>query len=261
MTDETIIRKITALLARADQNQNDNEHEREIALRQANYLLAKHGLDLATLTKEQQETAQGPMYESDDPMGRALWKCGVYNSIAKLHNCTCIHSPQNQSIHVLGRKAMVQVARSLSDWVIRSIEREMPTAWDAVEGKASINRRSFNTSFGNGAAAGVWATVTRIIADRQKGRIGDEQLSNSQALMLVDQDRKALQESENYLEKLYPRRRSGTRSQSDSPQGYAAGKSFGAGLTLHGQITRTGSVRSAIKSPDMRLNGPELRNR
>lgn len=63
MTDETIIRKITALLARADQNQNDYEHEREIALRQANYLLVKHGLDLATLNKEQQEAAQGLVKE------------------------------------------------------------------------------------------------------------------------------------------------------------------------------------------------------
>ena len=138
---------------------------------------------------------------------------------------------------------MVQVARSLSDWVIRSIEREMPTAWDAVEGKASINRRSFNTSFGNGAAAGVWATVTRIIADRQKGRIGAEQLSNSQALMLLDQDKKALQESENYLEKLYPRRRSGTRSQSDSPQGYAAGRTFGSSLSLNGQMGQVAPVQ------------------
>lgn len=235
-TDESIIRKISALLARADQNQNDNEHEREIALRQANYLLAKHGLDIATLTREHQEVAQGPMYESDDLIGRTLWKASVYSSIAKLHNCTCIHSPQNQSIHVLGRKAMVQVARSLADWVIRSIEREMPIAWDAVEGKASINRRSFHTSFGNGAAAAVTNTVTRIIADRRKGRIGDEQLSRSQALILVNQDRKALIESEKYRDKLYPRRSAGTRSRSESPQGYAAGRNFGSRLSLNDQL-------------------------
>lgn len=261
MTDETIIRKITALLARADQSRNDNEHEREIALRQANYLLAKHGLDIATLTKEKQEATQGPMYESDDAIGRAIWKASIYSSIAKLHNCTCIRSPQNQSIHVLGRKAMVEVARSVAEWVIRSIEREMPIAWDAVEGKASMNRRSFHTSFGNGASGAVSDTVDGILAERKKGRIGDEQLSRSQALVLSNQDKRALQESEDYLKKLYPHLRSGSGSHSASDKGYAAGKSFGAGLSLHGQIARKGSVQRALKSPDMRLNGPELRNR
>jgi len=261
MTNENIIRKIAALLARADQEQNDNEHEREIALRQANYLLAKHGLDIATLTKEQQEAAQGPMYESDDPIGRAIWKAGIYSSIAKLHNCTCIRSPQNQSIHVLGRKAMVDVARSIADWVIRSIEREMPIAWDAVKGKASINRRSFHTSFGNGASSAVSDTVDRILVDRKKGRIGDEQLSRSQALVLSNQDKRALQESEDYLKNLYPHLRSGSGSRSGSDKGYAAGRTFGASLSLHNQITRKGSVRRALKSSDMRLNGPKLRNR
>ena len=93
MTNESIIRKITALLARADQNQNDNEHEREIALRQANYLLAKHGLDLATFTKEQQEAAQGPMYESDDPIGRAIWKAGIDRKSTRLNSS---HSQQSR---------------------------------------------------------------------------------------------------------------------------------------------------------------------
>lgn len=236
MSNEAIIRKISALLARADRSQNDNEHEREIALRQANYLLAKHGLDIATLTKEQRDARQGPMFESDDVIGRALWKADIYRSIAKLHNCTCIRSPQNQSIHVLGRKAMVDVARSIADWVIRSIEREMPIAWDAVEGKASINRRSFHTSFGNGASGAVSDTVDRILVDRKKGRIGDEQLSRSQALVLANQDKKALQESEDYLKKLYPHLRSGSGSRSGSDKGYAAGRTFGASLSLNNQI-------------------------
>jgi hypothetical protein len=242
MTNESIIRKITALLARADQNHNDNEHEREIALRQANYLLAKHGLDIATFTKEQQEAAQGPMYESDDPIGRAIWKAGIYSSIARLHNCTCIRSPQNQSIHVLGRRAMVDVARSVAEWVIRSIEREMPIAWDAVEGKASINRRSFHTSFGNGASGAVSDTVDRILAERKKGRIGDEQLSRSQALVLSNQDKRALQESEDYLKKLYPHLRSGSGSYSGSDEGYAAGRTFGSSLSLNNQIDRRAKV-------------------
>mgnify|MGYP003340059097 CR=1 FL=1 len=163
---------------------------------------------LATFTKEQQDARQGPMYESDDPIGRAIWKAGIYSSIARLHNCTCIRSPQNQAIHVLGRRAMVDVARSVAEWVIRSIEREMPIAWDAVEGKASINRRSFHTSFGNGASGAVSDTVDRILAERKKGRIGDEQLSRSQALVLSNQDKRALQESEDYLKRymhIFPR--------------------------------------------------------
>jgi len=41
MNRETAIEKIQKLLARADADRNDNDHEREIALRQANALMAK----------------------------------------------------------------------------------------------------------------------------------------------------------------------------------------------------------------------------
>ena len=137
---------------------------------------------------------------------------------------------------------MVDVARSVAEWVIRSIEREMPIAWDAVEGKASINRRAFKTSFGNGASGAVSDTVDRILAERKKGRIGDEQLSRSQALVLSNQDKRALQESEDYLKKLYPHLRSGSGSYSGSDEGYAAGRTFGSSLSLNNQINRKAKV-------------------
>ena len=140
--------------------------------------------------------------------------------------------------------------------MIRSIEREMPIAWDAVEGKASINRRSFLTSFGNGASGAVSDTVDRILVDRKKGRIGDEQLSRSQALVLWNQDKRALQESEDYLKKLYPHLRSGSGSRSCSDKGYAAGRCFGATLSLNSQLRSRSASQRVLKSPDLRIGGP-----
>ena len=39
MDKKDVIRKISALLARGDEERNDNEHEREIALRHAQKLM------------------------------------------------------------------------------------------------------------------------------------------------------------------------------------------------------------------------------
>jgi len=237
MTDQNIIRKIGALLARADEARNDNENEREIAMRQANALMAKHDLTVASLTKEQQEQKQGPLYESSDEIGRNIWKAGVYHEIAKLHQCQAIKG-QGGAVHILGRKTRVEVARSIADWCIQSIEREKPKAWDAVEGKAGINRRSFNTSFGNGAWMGIRDSVQRILAERRRGQLDGETLSRENAMVLVDQDKKALAETDDYVRRLYPRLGRGRSTSSRSSQGHAAGRAYGSGLSLNGQIGR-----------------------
>ena len=55
--NQKIIDKIAKLLARADESRNDNPHEREIAMRQANSLLVKHGLSMTDVT-DQAETKE-----------------------------------------------------------------------------------------------------------------------------------------------------------------------------------------------------------
>ena len=236
MIDERIVRKISALLARADAERNDNEHEREIAMRQANALMARHSLTIATLNEEEQKQSLGDFIESEDDYGHALWQASIFHQSAKLHSCRAIRSRQNKTIHILGRESNVQVTREIAKYLIDSIKREMPKAWNQLEGKANINRRSFNTSFGNGAVMGVSISVKRILQERKHGQINGEQLSAQNALVLVNSDKNALIETNNYVKNIYPNLRSGATSRSYSHQGYHAGKRFGATVSLNRQV-------------------------
>ena len=238
MNRETAIEKIQKLLARADADRNDNDHEREIALRQANALMAKHELSSIDLTESEQRKELGDLTESDDPIGTSLWLATIYSAIAKMNNCQAIRSPHNKTIHILGHSSKVAITRDLSAYCIRSIKREMPNAWNGFIGKANESKRSFNTSFGNGAANAIYSNVREIIRARNNGNINGEQLSSSQAMILVDIHKKQLAEVNAFFKKAYPSTRKGSGSRSYSNAGYSAGKSFGSGLSLNNQLGR-----------------------
>ncbi len=236
MQRENLIRKIQALLARADKDRNDNENEREIALRQANAMMAKHNLSMVELSEAEQREELGELFESDDKVTGAVWKNSIFNQIAKLNGCDTIYSPHSKTIHILGHKSRVEITRSMALYVIASITREIPKAWDSLVGKASTNRRSFNTSFGNGAAVAIQENVRNILAARRSGVIDGETLSRDQAMVLVDQDKKQLAEVRQFYRKAYPHTRNGAGSSSRSSAGYGAGKAYGAGISLNTQI-------------------------
>ena len=237
MNRETAIEKIQKLLARADADRNDNDHEREIALRQANALMAKHELSSIDLTESEQRKELGDLTESDDRVGTAVWNSSIYSSIAEMNNCQVIRS-HNKTIHILGHSSKVAITRDLAAYCIRSIKREIPKAWNAYIGKANASKRSFNTSFGNGAANAIYTNVHNIIDARKRGNINGEQLSSSQAMILVDLHKKQLAEVNAFFKKAYPSTRKGSGSRSYSNAGYSAGKSFGSGLSLNNQLGR-----------------------
>ena len=124
-------------------------------------------------------------------------------------------------------------------------QRVAGNAWNDFIGKANESKRSFNTSFGNGAASAIYQNIVKIIEARKRGNIDGEQLSSSQAMILVDIHKKQLAEVGAFVRKAYPRLRSGNGSRSYSNAGYSAGKSFGSGLSLNNQLGRrtTGLLR------------------
>ncbi len=87
MQRENLIRKIQALLARADKDRNDNENEREIALRQANAMMAKHNLSIVELSEAEQREELGMVTEGHKSLSGAVWKAVVYSAVAKLNGC------------------------------------------------------------------------------------------------------------------------------------------------------------------------------
>lgn len=237
MQRENLIRKIQALLARADKDRNDNEHEREIALRQANAMMAKHNLSIVELSEAEQREELGELTEGQKSLTGAIWQAVVYSAVAKLNGCKCLRNTSKKIVMVIGHSSRVDISVAMAEYVIASIKREMPRAFDNHLGIGEvINRRSFNTSFGNGAASAVFANVKTILAARRRGQIDGENLSRHQAMVLVDQDKKQMADVLSFYHRQHPHVRRGSGSNSRSYQGYQAGKSYGSGISLNTQI-------------------------
>ena len=237
MQRENLIRKIQALLARADKDRNDNEHEREIALRQANSMMAKHNLSIVELSEAEQREELGELTEGHESLTGAIWQAVVYSAVAKLNGCKCLRNSSKKIVMVIGHSSRIEISVAMAKYVIASIKREMPKAFDNRSfAEEYINRRSFNTSFGNGAANAVFANVKTILAARRRGEIDGENLSRNQAMVLVDQDKKQLADVMVFYHRQHPHVRRGSGSNSRSHSGYLAGKSYGAGISLNTQI-------------------------
>lgn len=223
--DSNIIKKISKLLARADAGRNDNEHEREIAMRQAHALLAKHGLSMADVSEDEQAEALGAKGRTSMDVGRYVWKALVINQACKLNGCHCVRSARKsgQTVWIIGRHLHCTVAKEMSNYLINSITQE-------------AKRNGHNLKdFGNGAAAGITGQVKRILADMKKGIVGDEQMSESTALVVVNQHEKALAEAKETASEFFPRTASHAYS-SRTGEDYYAGKDYGSKVGLNRQV-------------------------
>lgn len=225
--DTRILEKIRAVLARADEARNDNPHEREIAIRQANAMLAQHGLTLAEVTDEAE------VKENLGILGRTerqletkfVWESGVWAQIAKLNGCYIVRSPGHtkQRVWLIGRQLRCEVVKSVAQWVVQSIIRE------------AIKQSYPKASFGNGAWSGVSEQVSRILAQMARGEMGNETVSTGTALILVDQHKKALIEAKGARDEFFPRLRSGSYRVSVN-HGYSAGREYGSRIGLNQQV-------------------------
>jgi hypothetical protein len=222
-----ILDKIKACLARADESQNDNAHEREIAMRQANAMLAKHGLTLADITDEAE------IKDNLGMLGRVqrelttkfVWESGVWCSIARLNGCYVVRTPGRgkMKIWLIGRQLRCEVVKSVASWVVQSIIRE------------AIKQGYPKASFGNGAWSGVSEQVDRILANMARGDLGSEQVSTGTALIIVDQHKKALIEAKSARDEFFPRLKKGTYRYSMG-NGYGAGREYGSRIGLNQQV-------------------------
>jgi hypothetical protein len=233
--DNSIIEKIRKLLARADEARNDNEHEREIAMRQAHAMLAKHGLSMADVPEAEQAESEGALGRMSDDIGRAVWPAGVFDAIAKLNGCRVIRNParngKGASVWVIGRRVRCEITRDMARWLIKSIERE------ARKGGHK------GTQFGTGAWYGIAEQVRRILANMQAGQVDGQTLAPGMALMVVNQHKNALVDAERAQKEFFPRTRTGGTQAALGGSSFHAGKSYGASVGLNGQVGRTSGSR------------------
>ena len=228
-----ILDKIKKLLARADADRNDNEHERAIAMRQAASLMAKHGLDMSDIGNDDTSTF-GPMGSVEIKTGQVdKWVTSVYWSIARLNGCTTLRM-QGKSMKIFGRAMRVTVARQMADYVIASVMRE---AQAVKTDYPHIHGRQFTKDFGDGAASGVHLQVDKILEAQKRGDLGDEQLSSSRALVLVNQHALALREANALMHSMHSVRK-GTGTMTRRNDAYAHGKYYGSNISLNAQIKK-----------------------
>lgn len=239
--DQNVLSKIRKLLARADESRNDNPHEREIAMRQANALMAKHGLEMSQVAGEAtQDNAFGSLGETTAIYRGSPWRSVVYGQMARLHGCECLkykrRGTKETCIYVIGRELRAAVALSLAEYLINSIVREALVTWKAAGGELSgTGISAWRTEFGKGAATSIFHQVTRILEEQKKGVIPESGISTSNALVVASQYEKALVEAKDFM---YQRHRVG-KARSYTTKGGAAnqqGREFGSRLSLNAQL-------------------------
>jgi len=226
-----ILRKIRACLSRADANRNDSEEERAIALRQANALMDKYGIQAVDLG-ETDELGERGKHGIDT--GRNLWKAVVIQYIGKLYGCKVYRSPSEGRTWIIGREHFRHVVVDMAGYVISSIERE-------ASHQARGRGRSFGNSFRRGAASAIGEQVKEILASRARGETA--QVSSSKAMILVDMYKNELALNDEWLRAQGVRLYSGGRRRISSGDGYHAGQQYGRGIGLQDQLGRGPSAR------------------
>lgn len=162
--NHSIINKVRALLARASEEQNDNPHEREVAMKHAHRLMEAHALSMLEVTEE----TFGAVTRGTLEVGTLDWKRNIVHVIAALYGCA-VSWPSNKnsdnygSVYIYGREENRLTVESISDYVIKSIEHE----WVVLQDQAGFSDED-KQSFCVGALYGVRETVQGLRAERVK---------------------------------------------------------------------------------------------
>lgn len=226
--DERIIRKIKACLARA---QSSNEHEAEIAMRQAIAMMERYRLSEADIEAHDEIEIN----ETLVVMGKRIeqWKYSLADAAAEVFHCKAVFhrrpipgEGRARLVGFIGHPANAKVAEYAYESLVAQAEAALKQARkDAPAGK-KINRAGFCTAWANAARR----KVLDAFAERNKGVFEDA--AEAQALIaLEDKNRLAI---ERWMAEQYPRikamRRSSVISDDDS---ILAGRKAGMNAAIH----------------------------
>lgn len=237
MTKDDAIRKIKALLARGDEGKNDNEYEREVALRQANALIEKFAIDATELDSDE----LGPRGFGHVRTGSARWKSGLVHEVATLYGCATVRHRRTRTeeplVRVYGRRHYVNLVYNISTWLIKSIEAESSTRKPPQRSGESV--RAYRNSFKVGAVAAISETIREILKDRRELV---EVHSPGKGLVVVDHFEVEKEKNAAVRAKDFPYLVRG-RGVSYTGSGYGAGKAYGSGLSLNTQVSGASQPR------------------
>lgn len=225
-----ISERIRKLLALAEGNQN--EHERNAAMKLAMDLLAKHNLDLATVgdTINAIKVIEYPAFIKLDP-----WIRSVLNAACKLYYTDYIMRSVTRAGYYnlrnewhptfIGTEENIAVTIEMASWLMASIRQE--SNWLYAE---QYERRSFRL----GAAHKLLERASKLVADENSSRGS----SNCNSLMILRNDLEKA--NERFLGKMDLDVFRSRGSYTDSGA-YGSGQSFGDSVNL-GRSTRLKAI-------------------
>ena len=220
MDKKDVIRKISALLARGDEERNDNEHEREIALRHAQKLMDEYNI---SQLEANVAMVHGERGRTGVLTGRHVWKRQIYNTLSGLYGVTVYHS--GDYCYLIGGEVNREILLSMGQYVSASIEREAR--------KNPGKGRKWHNSFKKGSVLGIMKSVRAILEERKS----NEQTVSSGKDLIVFND-KEMQLNDDYILhvldiRLSHRNASFTATNRD---GLESGRRFGSSVSLNDQI-------------------------
>ena len=236
MTDNTsILRKIRALLARADEARNDNANEREIALRQAESLMRRHAIDSSELDMD--DAAIG---EDQFDINSSRWRVEIAWGIAELYGCKAIRSRRagKMFMRVIGQATDRAVAMNVTRWLWDSIDREA---------RRYAGDRSDRHAFRVGAAVSIRRNAHSLQRERKQAADAARQTmpgSTGNALVIANYFDTQLARAHEFTHKHYNVKPiGGGMSYSGSANSYFDGRDYADGLNLNRQVAGAGQKR------------------
>jgi len=208
MSNERLIEKIKKLFALAD-NAGATSNEAETAMRMANKLLDKHNLSMGDLK------TNDVVFFSYIEFKPNPWIRITCASIARLYDCTVIHSPGRKELTIFGTEANRVTAMIVISDLVHQIER------DCV-GKGN--------AFRNGAASSLSATCQRLIRERRNDK---EEIMPGTGLVPVDLMDKMKQDVDDFISAAVGE----TTSKRSTAKTSHAGYEYGKGLNPNARIT------------------------
>jgi hypothetical protein len=256
---DKVLAKVRKLLVRAEDVRGSSENEREMAMRQAHALLAKHNLTMAQA--EADGKGQKVKREKGDFELRPLaWARWISNGIAQLFFCNffTVKMYNGKERHTfIGRPENVITACEMAKYVIDSVLRERDRR-AKVEGAHDPN--PWKLAFAQGAAMTIY---NRCLAMKEEAETKDvvvqekvegagfmlpEKREPGTALVLASHYKKEEEANGEFVEKelgiKLKTKKAVHRDNRGTGDAYSAGRSYGKDVQLNRQL---GGPRKQLK--------------
>lgn len=190
---DSTLRKIAALLAKAEDERGASEAERDAAMAKATELMSKHNIDYAQLNAGKQ-SAPGDVADDTIDINGAMnqWQRYLYNSIAKPSFVKVIYQKTGKNsmkIWLFGRPDNIAFVRTLANFLIPWLEGECKheskrLQLEAQETGEFFNPRAFKRSFMEAASSRIYTRLVTLRKDTgtPHALVTNEEAANQKAV-------------------------------------------------------------------------------